>query len=110
MIDLENKFELPLELPEPWYWTSQALTEQLQKEISSKHLLYGKQAKTIARRQDNDDVLFQLSNNDYGYAVVHLTWSEYSHADGKYPKTILYKDWQDVYTNRILMDKAEFEL
>lgn len=110
MIDLDNKFELPSQLPEPWYWTSQSLTEQLQKELNSKHLLYGKQAKTIARRQDNDDILFQLLNCDYDYAIAHLTWSENSLADGKYPKMILYKDWQNVYTNRILKHKAEFEL
>ena len=47
-------------LPEPWYWTDRILVTQLEREISKEHGLYGKKLETLARRQDNDDVLFRV--------------------------------------------------
>lgn len=41
----------------PWYETDQDLTKQLKIEIDSNHVLADKKVKTIARRDDNDDVL-----------------------------------------------------
>ena len=48
----------------PWHSDDTDLTVQLHKEINKKHILYGKTIKTIARRQDNDDVLFEVDDAD----------------------------------------------
>src|SRR5688572_25844261 len=44
----------------PWHADDTDLTVQLHTEINKKHILYGKPVKSIARRQDNDDVLFEV--------------------------------------------------
>ena len=93
----------------PWYPESVDLAIQLRREINKKHILYGKTVKTIARRQDNDDVLFEVDNCDYKYAMVHLTWGQRTMEDSKYPTTKTYKDWQDVYENRIIIDHQGWE-
>ena len=102
-----QKFDKNIELPEPWYWTNQNLSGQLKKEISKNHLLFDKKVETLARRQDNDDVLFLVEDNSY--AVVHLTWSNNPHYDGQYPITFQYDSWEELYEYRILKDKEEFE-
>jgi hypothetical protein len=105
-----NEFqETSKELSEPWYWTSMDLTGQLSKELSDSHILFAKSLKTIARRQDNDDVLFQIENDDFKYAVVHLTWSKEKQTDIRWPATKLYKNWDDLYKNRLLVDSAGFQ-
>ena len=71
------------------------------------HVLYGKELRTLARRQDNDDVLFMV--NGETFAVVHLTWVTSPPIDRQWPITDLYKTWDDVYMNRILADKQDFE-
>jgi hypothetical protein len=93
-------------LPEPWYWSDQDLSRQLETEISVDHILNNKEVKTIARRLDNDDIIFQL--NEGGYAVVHLTWQKYPHSDNKWPLTKLYTNWNEVYENVILEDSKDF--
>jgi hypothetical protein len=97
------------ELPEPWYWYDNDLTLQLFKEMPDDHILVSKSLKTIAKCLDKDDVLFQIENDPFKYAVVHLTWSNVKQTDNNYPRTILYKDWNDLTMNRILADKAIFE-
>ena len=104
---MENNIDRTLELPETWYWTEQDLSIQLQIEIGPEHFLKGKIAKTIARRQDNDDVLFEIEKGKI--AVVHLTWQNFAHKNSLWPTTEIYDNWQDVYENRILNDVKEFE-
>jgi len=101
-------FDKNIELPEPWYWTNQNLSGQLEKEISKNHVLFDKNVETLARRQDNDDVLFLVEENTF--AVVHLTWGNNSHNDGHFPISEQYDTWEDLYENRILKDNEEFEL
>ena len=89
---MTDKPDKTIPLPEPWYWTEENLTRQLRKEISFFHVLFFKKATTIARREDCDDVLFQLRHNKY--AVVHLTWQQSSHSSTIWPETtiqILYE-------------------
>lgn len=93
----------------PWHADDIDLTVQLQREINKKHILYSKSVKTIARRQDNDDVLFEVDSAEFKYAMVHLTWAQKTLDDPKYPRTEMYKDWQDVYENRIIKDHEEWE-
>lgn len=102
-----QKFDRNIELPEPWYWTDQSLISQLEREISSNHILFDKKVETLARRLDNDDVLFLVE--DSSFVVVHLTWSNNSHNDGRFPISEKYDSWEDLYENKILKDKEEFE-
>jgi hypothetical protein len=66
-----------------------------------------KNGQDSGRRQDNDDVLFLVDNEKF--AVVHLTWTFQRHADNCWPMTQLFETWDDLYKNRILIDKREFE-
>lgn len=101
---------IPHNLPIPWHWVNNDLTIQLAKEMPYNHILAGKKLRTIARRQDNDDVLFEILHEDeYRYAVVHLVWSRSRQEDKNYPSIDLYRDWEDVYKNRILTDSEDWE-
>jgi len=99
-----EKNHMPGKLPIPWYWDITDFSQQLYNEITSGHLMEGKKVKSIARRQDMDDFLFEIENDEYQFAVVHLTWTK-TQVSNKWPITRLYKDWNDVYQNRILKDK-----
>lgn len=96
-------------LPIPWHWNDeQSLVAQLHREIGITHPLYNrKDIRLIARRQDNDDVLFEFGEKQY--AFVHLTWAQRILTQPGIPHTILYKDWNDVYQNRILRDAEWWE-
>lgn len=61
-----------------------ALQQGLQKELSPSHPLFGTKSIALARRIDNDDVLFWIEDLDT-YAIVHLTWS-HANVEG-YPIT-----------------------
>ncbi|MXV50771.1 hypothetical protein GS399_07280 [Pedobacter sp. HMF7647] len=97
------------ELPEPWYWTEQDLNEQLASELSFRHILYEKKVQTLARRGDNDDVLFRVFNSEFKYAVVHLSWSGSINKEGHWPTVQIYKDWDDLYENRIKTDNEFYQ-
>jgi hypothetical protein len=93
----------------PWYFTDLDLSIQLRIEISNEHVLFGKSVKTIAKRQDNDDVLFELDDADFKYAVVHLTWARKTQEGARCPITRLYKNWQEVYEDRIVVDNIDWD-
>lgn len=103
---MTDKPDKTIPLPEPWFWTDVEFTSQLRKEISLFHVLFFKKTTAIAKREDCDDVLFQLRNNKF--AVVHLTWQQSPHVDTTWPETRIYKNWKEVYENCILVDSAEF--
>lgn len=72
---------------EPWHQCNDARFEkELSREICDKHVLFGLGVKIIARRQDLDDFLVELS--DGRFAKVHLTWSLES--DANWPSTEIY--------------------
>ncbi|WP_235822096.1 hypothetical protein [Gottfriedia luciferensis] len=75
---------------DPWWFIpkkmSEFLNEELTKELSPKHILYGKEAIAVARREDNDDAVYWI-NELNKYALVHLTYSKENSAD--FPKTQL---------------------
>lgn len=96
------------EILEPWYIVDHNLVSQLNKEIPKGHVLYGLSFKTVARRIDNDDVLFEvLSDVDFRYAKVHLTWGTQAN-DSDYPLTQTYLDWQQVYQQIMVPDHADW--
>jgi len=103
---MENTPFKTLEISEPWYWTNENLSDQLQIELNKDHTLKGQIVKTVARRQDNDDVLLEMEEGKY--AVVHLTWQKFAYEDTLFPITEIYKNWQDIFENRILIDVKKF--
>jgi hypothetical protein len=69
-----------------------SLEAQLGRELSRRHILFGRRVAAIARRQDSDDVLFELDGAGPGgpLAVVHLTWVRGEDRDSRYPSTDVY--------------------
>lgn len=97
------------QLLEPWQSTDNPsfYEMELKKEVSFFHPLNWKSVRAVAIRTDRDDVLFEVLNGRSKYAVVHLTWRKES--SRKFPTTKFYKDWKDVYTNRLLEDHKEWK-
>jgi hypothetical protein len=56
----------------------------------------------LARREDNDDVLFFLFHHQPPLAVVHLTWRHEDHE--KWPRTSFYESIQDFTERRMKID------
>lgn len=81
-----------IEFLEPWVAVggdaARALEEELARELASDHVLAGAEVHAVARRGDNDDVLFEVVGR--GYAVVHLTWSAERETGATWPSTQLY--------------------
>lgn len=80
------------ELLEPWTANGVdiALVEELEWELHDGHPLSATKPRAVARREDNDDVLFALENGPAPFAVVHLTWSGKPEARG-WPKFTTYR-------------------
>ncbi len=66
----------------------EALVAELQRELPGGHVLFGAQAKPIARREDCDDVLFEL--DDGRVADVHLMFSRMTAPSTDLPSTRLF--------------------
>lgn len=81
---------------EPWrpVEAGEGLGGRLALETPPGHVLFGQTVRTIARREDADDVLFGLA--DGRVAQVHLTWSATPGTDPRFPATTIYlslPDW-----------------
>ena len=73
----------------------EALVNELQRELSPQHVLYGILVAAVARRIDCDDVLFATADPSKPLAVVHLTWAGKAERDPRWPSSTLYQCWQD---------------
>ena len=51
------------------------IAQELLREVGVGHPLHGLPVRTLARRQDCDDVLFAIEDGTERVAVVHLTWT-----------------------------------
>lgn len=98
-----------LSLLEPWQSTDDPTyyEKELRKEITFFHPLNWKRVRAIGIRTDRDDVLFEILNGSSKYAVAHLTYKKGS--SRKFPATHFYKDWEDLYKNRLLKDHEEWK-
>lgn len=78
-------------LEEPWWAITNNLAEilkdELNRELSTNHILYGKKAVAVAKREDNDDVIYWIIELEK-YAIVHLTYTK--ETSSEYPKTQLF--------------------
>lgn len=86
MVSMEEK------LPAGWepIQAGAPFEAELSREIGTAHLLHGIAARAIARRADQDDVLFALSGSKHRFAVVHLTWKGHAQPDPAWPHTQFY--------------------
>jgi hypothetical protein len=87
--------------------TSDVLERELQRELSAGHPLAGLAPSAVARRDDRDDVLFDL--HDGRYAVVHLTWSKASPPDPRWPTAIVFASYDDA-RQKLEQDASDDEL
>lgn len=96
----------------PWHRTDQSLHDELRRELSPQHQLYGVTARAVARRQDNDDVLFELFGNGApaDFAVVHLTWSAQPDQFPSFPSTELYPTFAQWVADCMTLEADDWDL
>ena len=87
-----------LSLALPWERTTESLENQLYRELTPEHPLFGIAARAIARRIDNDDVLFALSSPSSAIlplAVVHLGWTLEATPSALFPTTEFFASLEE---------------
>lgn len=92
---------------DPWIPVSSggALERELATELPAHHILKGVRLRAIARRADNDDVLFQLIGHEKPLAVVQLSYRH--EADAQLPWTVLFDSWEDWVENCMQPDHED---
>jgi hypothetical protein len=83
---------MPIEQPE----AREAMRSELRSELCPSHPLFGLPVVALARRCDQDDVLFELA--DGRVAEVHLTWSRKQETDPRWPRATIFASaavWAD---------------
>lgn len=86
-----------------------AMERQLGRELSSGHPLFGLPVRTLAHRQDCDDVLFAVEDGAGRVAVVHLTWTQNPPDQPPFPRTVLYPNLAVWASEAMQSDHEEFE-
>jgi hypothetical protein len=84
------------------------LEHELWREVSEGHPLFEIRSKAIAQRLDSDDVLFKVDMAQFGYAAVHLTWSQRREMDPRWPATDFYRTFDDWLESRMKPDNVAF--
>jgi len=84
--------------------------KELYKEVGAQHILYGKKVTALGRRYDCDEVLFQVSDSEFYFVVVHLTYTAKSDEDPNYPRTKVYKNLNDWIDKCMISDHSEYIL
>lgn len=85
-----------------------AFEEELQKELSPNHPLYGQIVVAIARHLGRDDVLFRVEAKLKRYAVVHLTWSGKHEPWPTFPATKFFDSIDDFAEKCMKPDSAGY--
>jgi hypothetical protein len=84
------------------------MAQELQRELSAGHPLFGMRVKTLARRQDCDGVLFALQDGTERVAVVHLTWTQSPPERLPWPVTTMFPNLETWAAEGMRSDAAEF--
>ena len=92
----------------PWEPTEAKLDVELEREVGPGHSLHGRRAVAVARRRDQDDVLFWLPDGPALLAVVHLTWTGQRERSPAWPFVILYSSIEDWIERGMRPDHAEY--
>ena len=102
MSDTDSTLVTPSRVPSgftyriPWHpSTSDNSHEELARECSEEHCLFGVTARAVAHRQDCDDVLFELfgTRAPGEFAVVHLAFAGRERT-GQFPSTTIFPTFQ----------------
>ncbi|WP_265594204.1 hypothetical protein [Haloferula sp. BvORR071] len=77
-------------LPEGWFHPDEATAEnlraELQRELPSGHLLYGRTVQTFAWREGaTDNVLFRHVHEPRRFTVIHLSWLGRTEINAQHP-------------------------
>lgn len=92
---------------EPWYETDEcSLVAELKRELVKGHVLYKLPVQVIARRQDCDDVLFQLLDGTNRFAAVRLTFNKETSSD--WPRTEIFSSIDHFGSQRMSIDHEMF--
>lgn len=84
------------------------MERELRRELSAGHPLHNLPARTLARRQDCDDVLFAVDDGTERVAVVHLTWTQNPPAFPPFPWSVLYPSLAAWAAEGMRADHEEF--
>ena len=110
-----SKLFLPVPITLQWLppWEpvekyAEVLVAELVKELHPRHVLFGRPAKAIARKNSCDDVLFAIDDAASPLAMVHLTWSSHASSDELSPWTNLFMNWADWVEQILLPDHQEY--
>ena len=84
--------------------------EELARECSAEHCLFGVTARAVALRQDCDDVLFELfgARAPGEFAVVHLAFAGRERT-GQFPSTRVFPTFQDWVAQCMQPEADEWE-
>lgn len=94
---------------EPWYEISDgsALEYELSLELIPGHILFGRRAVAIGRRNGRDDVLFWLPDEGNTVASVHLTWIGKPEQSTFFPGTEVFATPDDWIRETMVPDNQE---
>ena len=84
------------------------MERELRRELSAGHPLFGLPVRTLARRQDCDDVLFAVEDGTGRVAVVHLTWTSSPPDQQPFPWTVLFPSLPAWAAEGMRADAEEF--
>src|SRR5262245_29714330 len=79
---------------------------ELQREMPSGHVLFGRDVQAVGRRQDCDDVLFYLGESFPQFAVVHLTYARETRPE--WPNTTMFDTLEAWIEQRMIPDAQDF--
>ena len=99
-----------LEWLDPWEpiaGSASGLEEELTRELNPAHILFERKAVAVARRLDQDDVLFWLPDGPATLAVVHLTWTGRRELSADWPSTVLYPTVAEWVEQGMRLDHAD---
>ena len=91
----------------PWYeigTSAQNLANELYREASLGHAMFGKKVIALAQRCDSDAVLFSIVG-ERRCAVVTLTWSGASEENIHWPETRIFESLDDWIHKVMLVDE-----
>lgn len=95
-----------MEYLEPWFISNDPrLAVELGRELPSGHVLADLPVTVRARRQDRDDVLFEIPDGSGRFAQVHLTYR--SESDPRWPTTTVFPNEAEGLT-RMAADHVDF--
>lgn len=94
---------------DPWYQLEDgsALEAELALELTPGHVLYGRRAVAIGRRNGRDDVLFWLIDEGAAVACVHLTWIGKPEQKACWPGTEVFPSPDDWAREVMIPDHQE---